>query len=255
MKFIGIDLGWTSGFSGLCCLQLTHNQLTVLDISRRQPLDDIFQWLDTWVPLDESALIAVDAPTIIPNLTGTRLPDRLTHQFFGRYHAGCYPANRQRPFAHRTVGFGVSLEERGFVHGPKLNPKQPGRYQIEVYPHPAIVHFFQLSRILKYKKGKLAERKRELIKLWDYIVTYLPKYEPALDLSTSDLSRFAGLNLTTKVTGNLLKSIEDQLDSLVCAYIGAYWWYWGVEKNWLLGDEETGYIIVPSPLISDDTKS
>lgn len=49
---------------------------------------------------------AVDAPTIIPNATGMRLPDKLSHKHFGRYHAGCYPANLNRPFAQNTVAFG-----------------------------------------------------------------------------------------------------------------------------------------------------
>ncbi|MEM8780569.1 MAG: DUF429 domain-containing protein [Cyanobacteria bacterium P01_G01_bin.49] len=249
MKFIGIDLGWTSGFSGLCCLSLDHNKLTLLDLTRIQPTDEILQWLDTWVKRDESALVAVDAPTIIPNLTGTRLPDKLTHRFFGRYHGGCYPANLQRPFADRTVGFGISLKEKGFIHSPTIDPKKLGRYQIEVYPHPAIVHLFKLKRILKYKKGKLADRTLELMKLQDYIIDFLPSYEPHLTLSSSDLKRLKQLSLSSKITGNALKSIEDQLDSLICAYIGAYWWYWGVEKNLVLGNIETGYIIVPSPIV------
>lgn len=250
MKFIGIDLGWTSGFSGLCCLSFNHHKITLLEVTRLQAIEDIFQWLDGWVKTDESALVAVDAPTIIPNLTGTRLPDKLTHQFFGRYHAGCYPANRQRPFADRTVGFGLKLQKKGFIHGSEIAPKQSGRYQIEVYPHPAIVHFFKLNRILKYKKGKLADRRLELIKLRDYIINFLPSYEPSLSLSASDLLNFQVLNSSSKVTGKVLKSLEDQLDSLICAYIGAYWWYWAREKNWVLGNVETGYIIVPKSIDS-----
>ena len=127
MKFIGIDLGWTTGFSGLCCLNWDHNQLTLLDLTRFQPLEKVLDWIDSWVSPTESALIAVDAPTLIPNATGARVPDRLTHKYFGRYHAGCYPANLDRPFASRTVGFGLSLEQRGFVHAPTIEPQQPGR--------------------------------------------------------------------------------------------------------------------------------
>ena len=248
MKFIGIDLGWTSGFSGLCCLNWDHDQLTILDLNHAQPLEKIFDWLDAWVAPTESALIAVDAPTLIPNLTGTRLPDRLTHQYFGRYHAGCYPANLNRPFARRTVGFGLSLEQRGFIHAPTIEPQQLGRYQIEVFPHPAMIHLFKLNRILKYKKGKLAQRSSELRKLRQYILQFLPAHAPPLSLSPSDLSLLPFLPLADTITGKMLKAVEDQLDSLICAYIGAYWWYWGKQRNWVLGDANTGYIILPAPL-------
>jgi predicted RNase H-like nuclease len=148
-----------------------------------------------------------------------------------------------RPFAERTVRFGKNLETRGFNHAPNIEPQKIGRYQIEVFPHPAMIHLFQLARILKYKKGNLPEKKAELQKLQYYIQTILPNLTPALDLTDFPL-----LTLPLSLTGKQLKAIEDQLDSLICAYIGAYWWYWGTEKNWVLGDRQTGYIVVPSPL-------
>jgi predicted RNase H-like nuclease len=37
-----------------------------------------------FIGIDLGALIAVDAPTLIPNATGARVPDRLTHKYFGR---------------------------------------------------------------------------------------------------------------------------------------------------------------------------
>ncbi|MCY7392409.1 MAG: hypothetical protein LH647_13285, partial [Leptolyngbyaceae cyanobacterium CAN_BIN12] len=44
-----------------------------------------------------------------------------------------------------------------------------------------------------------------------------------------------------------LKAVEDQLDSLICAYIAAHWWHWGTERNVVLGDRAEGYIVVPIP--------
>ena len=92
MKFLGIDLGWTSGASGLCCLVWSNGSLHLLDLSLKQAITDIHKWVDKWASSTEPAMVAVDAPTLIPNLTGMRLPDKLTHKHFDRYHAGCYPA-------------------------------------------------------------------------------------------------------------------------------------------------------------------
>jgi predicted RNase H-like nuclease len=238
MKFLGIDLGWTSGASGLCCLNWSDGSLHLLELDRQQAITDILNWVDKWASPTEPAMIAVDAPTLIPNATGMRLPDKLTHQHFRHYHAGCYPANLGRPFAQRTVEFGLSLEARGFAHAPTLTPQTPGRFQIEVFPHPAIVHLFGLNRILKYKKGKLAERRLELIKLRQYILDILPTLKPTLNLS---------LLPEIPATGAAFKAVEDQLDSLICAYVAAHWWYWGSDHNWVLGDATTGYIVVPAP--------
>jgi predicted RNase H-like nuclease len=239
MKFLGIDLGWSSGASGLCCLEWQSGKLELRDLRCLCPLEEILLWVEAWVEPQESGVIAVDAPTLIPNATGMRLCDRLTHQHFGRYHAGSYPANLGLAFASRTVEFGRSLEARGFAHAPEIQPQQPGRHQIEVFPHPATIHLFGLPRILKYKKGKLVERRSQLALLRQYILEGLPTLEPPL----------AALALPElPVKGMALKAAEDQLDSLLCAYVAAHWWYWGQERNWVLGDRANGYIVVPAPL-------
>jgi len=241
MKFIGVDLGWKSQPSGLCCLEWVEGKLHLLALDRLEEIADILDWIDNYTA-QADAIVAVDAPTIIPNVTGMRSPDKLTHKYFGRYHAGCYPANLSLAFADRTVNFGIELEKRGFIHAPEITPQKLGRYQIEVFPHPAIVELFDLPLILKYKKGRLLERRLELIRLHQYIVKVLPTFTPKLHLTWAEDSV-----LFTEIpsTGTALKALEDRLDSLICAYVAAYWWYWGEEKNIVLGDRTTGYIVIP----------
>ena len=251
MKFLGIDLGWRSQPSGLCCLEWIDEQLQLLDLDRKEAIADILTWIDQSVQSNEPAVIAVDAPTLIPNANGSRLPDKLSHKYFGKYHAGCYPANQNLPFADRTINFGLELESRGFAHAPTIEPQKLSRYQIEVFPHPAIVNLFNLERILKYKKGRLSERRLELIKLQNYLLDILPSFSPPLRLGGS-LREAAGAStflLEIPTTGATLKAVEDKLDSLICAYIAAYWWYWGEERNLVLGDHTTGYIIVPQRVL------
>ncbi|MEX0271358.1 DUF429 domain-containing protein [Leptolyngbyaceae cyanobacterium UHCC 1019] len=248
MRFIGVDLGWSSGASGLCCLEWRSGKLVLLDLQRMLAIADILAWIDSWLPPDQPGMVAVDAPTLISNATGMRLCDRLAHKYFGKYHAGCYPANLGSTFAQRTLTFGLSLEERGFHHAPTIQPKKLGRWQIEAFPHPAIVHLFNLPRILKYKKGTLAERRPELARLRHYIHEFLPLHDPPLDVSLGTIPEIP-------LKGAELKAVEDQLDSLICAYIAAHWWHWGIERNLVLGDSHrdrftnrtTGYIVVPMP--------
>lgn len=245
MKFIGLDLGWTTGPTGLCCLQFQTQNLQIIDITRITEIENILTWIDTQTPTPQPAIIAVDAPTLIFNQTGMRQPYNLAHKHFGKYHAGCYPANLNRPFATRTIALGIALETRGFIHAPTIEPQKTGRYQIEVYPHPAIINLFQLNKILKYKKGNLEERKKELTKLQNHILETLTKIEPKLNLTPTQKTQEIFSDLT-KLTGQKLKAIEDQLDALICAYIAAHWWYWGHQKNLVLGDQTTGYIIIPT---------
>ncbi len=246
MKFIGIDFGWRSQPSGLCCLEWIDGQLQLLDLDRKLAIADILTWIDLRVQSDEPAIIAVDAPTLIPNATGSRLPDKLSHKYFSKYHAGCYPANKNLPFADRTINFGLELESRGFAHAPTIEPQKLGRYQIEVFPHPAIVNLFNLERILKYKKGCLSDRRLELIKLQNYLLDILPSFSPPL----RSLRLCGSFTSEIPTTGAALKATEDKLDSLICAYVAAYWWYWGEQRNLVLGDRTTGYIIIPQRMLA-----
>ncbi|MBD1875934.1 DUF429 domain-containing protein [Nodosilinea sp. FACHB-131] len=240
-RFIGVDLGWQSGPTGLCCLHLDEGKLRLVALDRLQAVDDILAWISRWAEGSANAVVAVDAPTLIPNEAGMRLPDRQAHKHFGRYDAGCYPANLGRPFAAKLLAFGLALESLGFRHQPHSQPRPEGRFQLEVFPHPATVHLFGLSKILKYKKGTLAQRRPELEKLRQYQLSVLPTLEPALELQEADLPKIP-------FAGAALKAVEDQLDSLTCAYVAAHWWTWGMERNWVLGDRTEGYIVVPAPV-------
>jgi len=236
--FLGIDLGWQSGPSGVCCLHLQQHALELVDLNRYAAVDDILGWVERQAADASTVVVGVDAPTLIPNETGMRLPDRLAHKHFGKYDAGCYPANRSRPFAQKLIAFGLALESRGFCHAPEAPAQSVGRFQLEIFPHPVTVYLFNLQRILKYKKGTLAQRRPELEKLRQYQLQILPTLEPSLMLQESDLPAIPP-------TGAAMKAVEDQLDSLTCAYAAAHWWYWGSARNWVLGNVEEGYIVGP----------
>jgi predicted RNase H-like nuclease len=236
MLFLGIDFGWYNRPSGLACLRWDGARLSLEGIERRAKLEEILAWVEQTAGAGP-ALVAVDAPTIILNETGMRAPDRLTHVLFGRFGAACYPANLGRPYAVRTVRLGCELEARGFRHAPALSPRTLGRFQIEVFPHPAIVHLFGLERIIRYKKGLLAARRAELARYRQLILEGLPRLTPALEPPVLP---------PVPQSGAALKEVEDLLDALLCAYVGAHWWYWGLERNLVLGSVAEGYIIVPA---------
>lgn len=223
MRFLGVDFGWRSKPSGLACWDGAER----LVLDRLTDPADVLQWIEAQGT--GPAIVAVDAPLVIPNETGMRIPDRLTHVEFGRYDAGCYPANRKLPFAERVTSFSEHLRRLGFRHADRIVPCRPGRYQIEVYPHAAAVNLFSLERILKYKKGRVADRVREMRRYRRLLESLIPAKLPGVP---------AG--------GAALKAVEDLLDAALCAYIGWRWWTFGRERSIVLGNRRAGYIVVPS---------
>ncbi len=202
--------------------------------------DEILNWIQAEVG-DDTAVVAVDAPLVIRNSSGIRDAERAMNQEFRRFHAGCHAANLGRPFAQKVLSFSRRLADLGFGHGAEMTAREKGRFQIEVHPHAATVNLFNLSRIVKYKRGRRADRAQELRRLRRLMLSRLPRLRPALSLRLPGIPK----------VGNL-KPVEDQIDAVLCAYIAAHWWFWGTRRNHVYGCGETGYIVVPERTVTLD---
>jgi pyridoxamine 5'-phosphate oxidase len=206
--------------------------------------DDIIQWADRTA--GDHAVIAIDAPTVvppdIPDATARRSADRLAYSLYGKYRAGPSPTNLAPAFWQRTTRLSSLLLNARFLHGDQLAPQSEGRHQIEVHPPAASVQLFLLARIVRYRRGTLAERKEGLRLLRGLMLDHFPRLIPRL--TVTDLPEIPAL-------GAELKGVEDRLDSLMSAYVAAHWWYWGRERNDVLGDAASGYIVVPRRRTSD----
>lgn len=87
----------------------------------------------------------------------------------------------------------------------------------------------------------------ELEKLRRLILDVLPNLEPRIDWQ----QKRQKLEIPLLPSGGLVfKAVEDQLDSLICAYVGAHWWYWRLTRNRVLGSLTTGYIVVPNARVA-----
>lgn len=237
MIFLGVDLGWTTGATGLAAIRFVQDHLTLSAVSLAHSHEQTLEWIAGQAG-DSPAMIAIDAPTVIRNPTGQRPGERALNAVFRKHLLNCHPANLGRPFAHKTTAFANTLEAQGYRHAPGIQARSPGRYQIEVFPHAAIVRLFQFEQRLRYKKGSAAERSALLAVLRERIAS-LRGAEPPLITPA--------LPVVEGVKGRARKDAEDQLDAILCAYIGAHYWWWGAERNDVFGDAESGYLVVPRP--------
>jgi predicted RNase H-like nuclease len=232
--FIGVDLGWYGKPTGVAAIRDARPAIEQRAVARLEPVTEVLDWILRQTG-DGDAVIGVDAPLVIPNVSGIRVAERQLNAEYRRYDAGCHPANLSRPFASHVLAFSCALGERGFLHGADLLPRQSGRFQIEVHPHSATIALFGLPRIVKYKRGTREERALGLRRLRRLMLERLPELDPPF---IPDLPRLPR-------SGNL-KPVEDQIDAVLCAYIAAHWWYWGRERNAVYGSAQEGYIVVPN---------
>lgn len=247
MRFIGLDLAWSArNLTGAAVVEgdASHGRLVASTLLHGD--DDVISFV-LRKAADGPALVTIDAPLIVPNHTGRRPAEAEIGRTFARHQAGAHPANRTRLAVDGVVrGEAIvrRLENHNFLHRAEVEPRVPVRQVLEVYPHPAMVSIFNLSRTLKYKARPNRtpdERIRELARYLACLRS-LECAEPALVGADELLGRE-----TAGLIKARLKDYEDLLDGLMCAYVGHYLWRWGMARARVFGDIRRGYITTPIP--------
>ncbi len=274
---VGLDLAWGENNCDGVCVTRYHprsRRAEIVGYVYPQGDDELLSALSVHVGSTQSALLAIDAPIVCPNRTGTRPVDRLTHRLFHREHAACHPANLNK--CPRPARILKKLSRHGFAAGwelpatliqpnvgpdlgqagatsnasnaqparPRSSPTKPlttahFRLAAEVYPHPAMVRLFKLPRIVKYKKGLVAERRREFRRLQKLLRALI-----AAEFS------FLVIDATTEQLLRLpwTKPVEDHLDAFFCALIGLWHVHHRGRRSEVIGDLRTGFILLPEDL-------
>jgi len=248
MYFIGIDLAWSirNNSAGAVIYAQGKAGKLIYWQERLKDNDEIIDFISNSTGTSP-AIVAIDAPLLVLNQTGTRPCDRQLTKEFRKYHAGTFPANRQKweRLGWQVRGWEIvhELATLNFSPNPNIPRQTEVRRVVEVYPHPATIVLFDLARILQYKSRKgrdLKYRQKELRKLQNFI-RKLDQATPALEV---DKSLFRN---TASLYGNAFKIHEDLLDAILCGYIAYHAWYWGPEGYRIFGKEnwKEGYILVP----------
>ena len=237
--FVGIDLAWnTNAATGIA---VVNDAGVLLDSATLHTDDQIIAWIcrPNWQPVAS----AVDAPLIVTNATGQRPCERMISQAFGRYNASCHTSNLKKAYFNPPRA--ATLVGR---LGWNLNPAHAGTPEspacIEVYPHPAMVAFFQLGSVLPYKakSGRTVEFRRSVfLELFD-------RMETLLHLRLTANVGWAGLRQATIAASRQvdLERLEDEIDAIFCAHL-AWRWHHDRDSLQIYGDAFSGYIVAPPP--------
>lgn len=237
MILAGVDLAWISDNnpSAIAIGNMVDQTLTVTMLYPK--VYGIHSALETLLSIKQLKGIAIDASLIINNRTGMRPCEREIARYYGGRGAACHATNTKLYPNADSVNLSTQLLHSGFKH-------QHGKqWQIECYPHPALIEIFSLSYRLKYKKGKVADKRagqKELaalicrLKESGILKLVIDKYwQPILDDSKID-----------SLSGQALKTNEDALDAIICLYIAGL--YAIQHKGQIFGELNSGYIWVPS---------
>jgi predicted RNase H-like nuclease len=240
MYFVGVDLAWGQDRpSGVAVLDAEGR---VLHVSSQGADEAIVASLTPYVAND--CLVAIDAPLVVENATGTRPCEAALNRDFARFDAGAHPSNTGKPeFA--DVPRGARLIT---MLGLDMDPSSRSRRRaIEVYPHPATVALFRLGRTLKYKHktGRpLSQLRSELLRLMGLLAGLRDATLP-LHVDANEQWKALVTQVESAVRKTDLRRAEDQVDAVVCAYVAMF-----AERRPSMtttyGDISSGYIVTPT---------
>lgn len=237
---MGIDLAWLSDAngSGLAIGTLGGRQLSL------ERLYANVIGFDRVVDMIESQFglrgLAIDAPLIINNAASSRPCEKALSKVYSPKWAGCHPSNLERYPDAASVRLGNILERRGFAH---LGEPADGKWQLECYPHPAIIELFGLEKRLAYKKGTAQQKKEGQIQLARYIRKLAESRVLTLAISP-ECELFFDEDHIHSLTGQAIKDNEDGLDAALCLYIAGLYAFGSAMQ--CFGDVDDGYIVVPN---------
>jgi predicted RNase H-like nuclease len=167
------------------------------------------------------SLVTVDMPVSLRPITRRRTADDEVSQAFGRAKCGTHSPSTVRPGAIADE-LRAEFAVLGFPLATAVTPVGTAPSLIEVYPHPALLTLCGLSERLPYKVAKARSywpvlaataRAERLVEQFAVIVRAL---------EARGITGIPSHLRTPSVpaTPGRLKAVEDQIDALVCAWVG-----------------------------------
>lgn len=239
----GVDLAWSGRKpTGLCVLRVAGatvalERLECLPAGGGEVVAGLLEGQGA------NVVAGIDAPLVV---TANRRAESALARAYGRRGVYAYAA-RQDFLERRGIAegprLGALLRGAGWQLDPsRMEPRGPGRFALEVFPHATAVALLGAGRVIRYKKSPLAGRAAPLAEYQALLRHYAEQELPCL-LGTGA----AGLLTDSPAvfTGRSLKDVEDRLDSVACAIAAYHAWRFGGEGLEVFGDCESGCIAVP----------
>ncbi|WP_244631116.1 DUF429 domain-containing protein [Aureimonas sp. ME7] len=198
----------------------------------------------------DRCLVALDQPTIVPNLTSLRPVDRVAASLISWLGGGVQPANRSKiGMFDDGAPLWPFLKKLQAVEDPEAaRAAASGRFLIEVFPALAVASFESafFGRLLgpRYNPARKQTFRRSD---WDAMVVTATNYA-----RTHGINGMADWLARLAQVAAPQKSDQDKLDAVLCALIGFHWLMNPRSASIMIGDLRTGYMIAPA---SDEVRA
>jgi predicted RNase H-like nuclease len=251
LRSVGIDLAWSernpSGVAVVDAGGIVQKASAALWTN-----EEIIRYAE--LGSAEGAIVTIDAPLTVTNLTGQRPVEKELTSIFGLYDAAPHSANLSNPNfqkSGRIQQLARQLVDLGFSQTAAASKQTTQRVFLEVFPAPSLVMLFPCHlhtghHHCRPPRYKYKSRRPEFHSDWEIYRARLRSLEwrkPTLRFA-ADVRKQVSVDIT-EFKGVKYKAFDDLLDGIFCAYLAYYFWHWGEEGSWVVGDPATGSVTLP----------
>jgi predicted RNase H-like nuclease len=242
--FTGFDSAWTDNLrkpGALASIIQTADGKLSWVAPRPSTFDQAVEIIESLSKQAPFHLVAIDQPTVVPNLTGRRPVERVVGHLIGRLRGGVQPSHQGR-----TEMFGATAAIWKFLSRlPHLQlpfaavRSDQGYFMIEVFPALAITGLFPWFAAIGHLP-KYNPHRRKTFKLSDWWrITYrLGAY--------GERHKIEGLSTWSRAMlakAKPHKFDQDAIDAALCAIQALEWWRHGLANSVVVGEAATGYMV------------
>ncbi|PLL11356.1 DUF429 domain-containing protein [Tabrizicola sp. TH137] len=240
----GFDSAWTDNPKApgaICAITFNTRGHAGFLAPRLTSFSDALHFIEAVRTDYDLSLVALDQPTVVPNLTGSRPVDKVAASLVSFVGGGVQPANRSKiGMFCDDAPIWTFIASLGAVQSPlEARAASHGHFLIEVFPAlslPSLDDRFALR--MGAPKYNPANRSRFRMHDWYAVVQVVGKVADALGLA-----EVVAWVETLRDLDTPRKADQDMLDALVCALIGLLWRSGHPDATTMLGDLKSGYMV------------
>ncbi|MBY4591746.1 MULTISPECIES: DUF429 domain-containing protein [Rhizobium] len=247
ISVVGFDSAWTDNprAPGAICVVRLDTQGARLHVAPRLAS---FSEAATVIRTERSevgkCLVALDQPTIVPNLSGSRPVDKVAGALISWVGGGVQPANRSKlGMFDDAAPIWRFKQAIGAIEDPEAaRAASSGLFLIEVFPALALV-VMESAYCQRYGAPKYNPANRKMFKLdhWLSVAETIRTFGSLRALEQLEL-------WCSDVSTNLMprKADQDKVDAMICGLVGLHWLLAPRDQSVMIGDLDNGYMIAPA---------
>jgi predicted RNase H-like nuclease len=245
--YIGFDSAWANNPKApgaICAVGVEEGGAVQFHEPRLVSFDEALRFIRSVRSEKGNTLVALDQPTVVPNLTGMRPVERVAASLVSWLGGGVQPSNRGKlgMFCNASPIWRF-LTSLGAVEDPeRARAATDGLYLMEVFPALALASldsgFYGRLCGPRYNPDR-----RKTYRAGDWVRVAEAAALEASALGCKELARWCH---DAARVAQPRKADQDKLDSALCVWIALHWRRRPRGESLLLGDLFTGYMVLPA---------